>query len=694
VIVALALLLQIAGAPAQDTSRDTPAVVRRVLPTPGAEVSFRSLIAPETVYVGQQATYQLGVFVDERVRDRLRRMEAMAPEMRGMLAYDPDPQRGSYNVRFAGRRYEVHVYQRAVFPLTAGTHIVPSARLVYAVPLSFSFFSREESFELRSDSATVVAIEPPLAGRPPEYTGAVGSLRIETRIDTGARVGVPLELSVRLTGQGNVKLFPRPVVSVPWASAVPAGEKVRLDGGLLSIRGTKEFSWVVTPQRAGRVVLPPVRYAFFDPVAEQYGVTESVPETLTVEPGALAGIDARGSATRPRWSLRTSYRGELSDPLYSRRPFWLGLALVPVQALTILAARRPRRTRRRKTAAVQLRAMARGGSSHSAVSDVRRTYLRAVGDRLRTSPTAIADPTAFERAARRAGVSLRTAAEGAALLAELDGASFGPDAHAVRDAATRAQRLFRSIDREARSFEGAPRALTMLLVATLVGGSASVLAAGIPSDELARFQRGVSAYEQGRFHESAREFAALAVQAPRAADAWANLGTAAWAATDTARAAVGWQRALRLEPLANDARDRLSLLGVGDSPGIVPRLPPSAIALVAAALWVAVWIAAALRVRQRRPVSTLVTAVAGAAILLGLSAGAIDRQLAARDLAVLERGTPLRVLPALGAEPEGSGHTGEVARILERRAEWSRVSLGGRQEGWVETALLISLARD
>jgi hypothetical protein len=539
-----------------------------------------------------------------------------------------------------------------------------------------------------------VAIEPPLAGRPPDYAGAVGAISIETRIDTGARVGVPLELSVRLTGEGNVKLFPRPAVAVPWASAVPAGEKVRLDGGLLSIRGTKEFSWVLTPQRAGRVVLPPVRYAYFDPVTKQYGVSESVPETLTVEPGALAGIDARGSEGRPRWSLRTSYRGQLSEPLYTRPPFWVGLALMPVPALTLLAARRPRRPRRRRTAAVQLRAMARGGSSQFAVSDVRRIYLRAVGDRLRISPTTIAEPGAFERAARRAGVALRTAAEGAALLAELDDASFGPDAHAIRDAAKRAQRMFRSIDREARSFEGTPHVTAMVLVALLVGGSACVLAARIPSHELARFQRGVSAYEESRFHESAREFAALAAQAPRAADAWANLGTAAWAASDTARAAVGWQRALRLEPLADDARDRLSLLGSGASPGTVPRIPPSAVALLAAALWVGVWIAVAVRVRHGRSVSTLVTGGAGAAILLALSAVALDARIAARDLAVVERATPLRVLPALGAEPEGSGHSGEVARILERRAEWSRVTLGGGQEGWVETALLIRLARD
>jgi hypothetical protein len=76
------------------------------------------------------------------------------------------------------------VYQRALFPLVPGRFVIAPAQLVYSLPLSSSFFSREESHELVTDSTILVAVDPPSAGRPSEYTGAVGDLSIASRLDT------------------------------------------------------------------------------------------------------------------------------------------------------------------------------------------------------------------------------------------------------------------------------------------------------------------------------------------------------------------------------------------------------------------------------------------------------------------------------------------------------------------------------
>ncbi len=94
-----------------------------------------------------------------------------------MLAYDlPDPT-GSISVTRDGRAYEVHVFRRALFPLTPGRYTIASARLAYTLPQGQSFFSREESFSLRSEQVTLVAIDPPAAGRPAAWAGAVGAWR-------------------------------------------------------------------------------------------------------------------------------------------------------------------------------------------------------------------------------------------------------------------------------------------------------------------------------------------------------------------------------------------------------------------------------------------------------------------------------------------------------------------------------------
>src|SRR5581483_4978594 len=92
----------------------------------------------------------------------------------------------------------------------------------------------------------------------------------------------------------------------------------------------------------------------------------------------------------------------------------------------------------------------------------------------------------------------------------------------------------------------------------------------------------------------------------RAPDAWADLGTAAWATADTARAVGGWQRALRFEPTASDVRERVELVHAlpFTASGYVPAIPASWIFDVAALIWCAIWLIAAARLWREAPVST------------------------------------------------------------------------------------------
>ncbi|HEX6536526.1 MAG TPA: SH3 domain-containing protein [Gemmatimonadaceae bacterium] len=700
----LALMAQLA-LPVQAPTR-APAIVSRARLDTSQAVNFRVLVSPDTVYVGQQTTYELGVFLDGSVRDRLRRMEAIAPEMRGMMAYEPPAPLAGFPTRAVGaRRYEAHVYQRAIFPLTAGRIAIPPARLVYAMPLSYSFFSREESYEVRSDSAVVVVLDPPLATRPPEWNGAVGSLTVTARFDTSAsRVGDPVLFTVVVHGWGNVKLFPRPRLEVSWASVVSADERVTLAADSLDIHGAKEFDWVITPRRAGRLTLPPVRYAYFDPAARRYAVAATPPLPLLVQPGALAALPDSGARARPRFAVRATYRGARALPPYARpyarRPFWWVLLLAPVPALALVLVRRERRPRARSAAApaAHLRALAHRSPAPGA-REVRRAFLAAAAWRLGAAPGTIAEPDALARAARRAGATASTVAGVAALLRDLDAAAFAPPPHAapVGDGAARAWRLYRDLDAESRR---SPRTVrrTAAVLAALVLLAAGAARAVSTDPDAEQFARGVAAYERGRYAIAERDFASVADRVPRAADAWANLGTAALAAGDTARAAWGWERALRLEPTARDVRDRLAFLGIGAGSGLgsVPPIPPVPLALLAAALWLAGWALVAGRAARRRFGGALALAggALGAAVALGAATALIDRRLAARDLAVVARDAPLHLLPALGADRGADLRMGEVARVAEREGGWVRVIADGGREGWIDATSIYPLDRD
>src|SRR5436305_1524621 len=74
---------------AAPASGRVPTVVARARVDTSLEVNFRALALPETVYVGQQANYEVAVFLNETVRDRLRRNPTFfPPDMQSMLAYD------------------------------------------------------------------------------------------------------------------------------------------------------------------------------------------------------------------------------------------------------------------------------------------------------------------------------------------------------------------------------------------------------------------------------------------------------------------------------------------------------------------------------------------------------------------------------------------------------------------------------
>lgn len=679
-----------------DPDTGIPAIVGRARVDTTADVTFRAIAQPETVYVGQQATYQVAVFFDEDVRDRLRRNPTFfPPDMPSMLGYEiPFAKRDPPRRKVGSRCYDALVYQRAVFPLQAGRFEIPPSQLVYSLPLSPGFFSREESYQLRTDSVLVVAVDPPAPGRPDDFGGAVGEWRIEARTDTtAARVGDPVTLTVRVSGAGNVKLIPRPAVDVPWATLVPADERVQVDSGDV-VSGSKEFDWILTPRQAGTLALPPIRYPYFDPATRRYALALSTPETLHIAPGALAALVHPDSA-RPL-DIRRAWRGPLPAPLTDRGAFWLALALVPLPAV---AARTGRRVRRRRATPSATRAL-RAALVHTAPGDagaLRRAFLAALAQRLALAPERITRPGALSRALRHAGVSADTAVRSEQLLDQLDRGAFAVGGTLPAGTRDRVLAVFRAIDRESCS-RRALRGFGPLLILLCAGPLLGVRAVAAPRDiDADRFALGVAAYDHGDFARATDLFEQVTRHAPRAPDAWADFGTAAVASGDTANAVVGWERALRLEPDAGDLRDRLAAVRPASAAGLgaVPLVSDELLLLAAAALWTLGWALTLVLVFDARRWTLL--GARGALVLSAVLAAAawhVGGSLAADDLAVVAGAPSLRSVPNLAVSGGSTLLPGEVARIVDAHDRWVHVRLDGGRDGWIERSYLVSLARD
>ncbi len=647
-------------------------------------VTFRATIAPDTVYVGQQANYTLTVRIPADVRQRLRRNpEFVPPEARAMLAYDLPPTK----VDPTADGPEEHVFRRALFPLTPGRYNIPASRLTYALPQSPSFFSREEERTLRSEPLAFVAIDPPLRGRPAGWSGAVGRWGASVRVDgTAARVGDPFVLTLRVSGTGNATLLPRPGLTLAWADIVPEDERVALDSTPTTLGGAKEFSWLVTPREAGTRVVPVIEYVFFDPATRGYEIARSSPVSLRIAAGDLVEVPSTlpAAPAETLLALRPGLAG--ARPIALPLPWlWMWGALLAPLPWALIAWRR-RRPRERPTRTPLERLAEASTAGASTVRALVDAELRArTGVRLERATA----PGALVAALRREGVTAESAAAAEQLRDALDTAAYA-GRPARPDLRERSLTLLKRIGAEAR--RGAP---ALLLAAALALPGAREARAQSGESALVAFTEGHTAYVGRDFVRARDAFLRAARAAPRDPAAWMNFGTAAWQAADTASAVLGWQRALRLEPLARDLRPLLQRVRAPQSRGAaqvwaVPILPVAAVAFL---LWCGAWGVLAWHARRGslRPRAFLLVLPGFAFALLAYG---LETRLRARSLVVIAGAEPLRNLPALGADPGAMPLVGEIARVRERRGVWLRLELEAGRSGWYPAERAYALARD
>lgn len=745
--VPLALVLAAAcaslGLLSQLQAQPSPTAILDGLRANGARpIDFHAAMYPDTVYVGQQVTYQVAVLLSESARARLRRNpEFLPPELRGLLAYELGKPRRVAPRSYGGGVFEAHVFQRALFAVAPGTLMVPAPQLSYTLPKSSSYFSREEQFVVRAESAQLVVKALPEAGRPQDFTGAVGVLRASVRLDSAtARVGDPLVLSMRIDGTGNVKLLPRPLLEVSWASAVPGGERVSVDTGGAFVRGYKDFDWILTPTQSGRVELPVLRYSYFDPFRGEYAYAETTPGALSVNEGTLAtAAEGDELSVVPLRAWRGASTPSLAESLVAwRLPLIIVLLLAPLPWLALAVGSRVGNARRLRDVATG--AAARSAAPRIATDDVgdhardtRRTLLGALAQRLKVTPQELVSRRDVERTVRRRGVTRVTTQALLALLDELAVQGFSEVPHAVagRDQlSARADALLAQIDTEAvthaRAIRLARHAQARFVVVFALGAAAF----SVPRGELQALQsasvqavpvragpmpspidpaalntlvaQATTLYLQRQYSRASQQFATAVDARPADADLLANWGTAAWAAGDTVSAVIAWQRAARLEPVAVDLQERMTSLPAGARGGVaeVPMIPVPALTVAAVGAWLIGWLLLALvRLQRQQGRASAWTgfgsSVAVLALFVAVGAGVAAawgaRELDAAGFMVVQRPETMRIAPGDDANAMGGVATGDVVRVQEIGEGWLRVLHADGRRGWLPAGRAVPL---
>ena len=635
-------------------------------------VALTMLVPSDTVYAGQQVDLIAAAWIPRELRERMRRapfLTLVTPE--GVWAYPAVTSSGVALSRQigGGRWLDLFITHQVVFPLAAGRLIIPPASVEYALPVTFSFFSREDRYTLRSDSIRITVLPLPQSADNPG-TNVVGQgLTLDVHLDPAStRSGEPVEAAVTVDGVGNVALWPEPTVRWPSGFRVyPAQTEVRVAPQAGRIAGSKTFHFLAVPDSAGTFVLPEVRYPYFDATTGRFEVAKSTPQKLAVAPGA----EPRAARVLPALLPR---RGELPADRLSRDLAWQGwLAVLLLPPLVALLARR----KSRRSAEPPLEVPA--AHDLTALGRLEREFLAVLASHV--ADPVVRDGDGLAQALRAAGVDSAVADHVKRLRDRLRAARYGP--RGLGDSAelgAEIGQVLRVLGADGGGGQGSRRPHAVITAVLLVIAAVGTQHAASVQSQTAGAE---ALYEAGALRAAADSFAARAEREPRDPAHWFNLGATLYRAGADGKAAAAWTRAARLAPRDASIRRARALLPPPDLTTEkllrVGWATPGEWSIIGAAAWIALWFAVALAPRRRVILVALGVATLAAAVFGAMEQGRRDLPTAV----VVAEAAPIRAAPYGGASAAVTVQSGGALLVDRSYGAWREVRRSDGLHGWV-----------
>jgi len=285
-----------------------PGTRRRIAPPPTSPslLIVEASVDKPVVYPGEQVTLVYRVYTQFEIAQMSLKDQ---PTYQGFWVEDiktDDKYEARSVARKEGNFVEYTVLKKALFPTNPGNFTIPPVTFHFAVrrrgidPFESVFFQPTESVFRSSGAVTIRVRDLPEQGRPPEFKGAVGRFTMEVTTDRKqARVNDAVALRIRVEGQGNINTLGAPALPEiqDFKRYEPkVEESMQAKGGTLV--GAKTWEYVLIPLAPGEQVIPPVRFAFFDPLTAQYRLLENDPIRLSVAKGDLAEVPVQGAPDR------------------------------------------------------------------------------------------------------------------------------------------------------------------------------------------------------------------------------------------------------------------------------------------------------------------------------------------------------------------------------------------------------------
>jgi hypothetical protein len=219
----------------------------------------------------------------------------------------PDSPPGGEPVTIDGQAYRrFPLLRKLLFPTRAGTLTIPAATLRLGLARS-SFFDAGGVAERGTQPVNVTVDAIPTSAA---FSGAVGDFKPSAALDKDALAfGEAATLRFQVEGRGNLKWIERgPDVVIPGAKVYPPQVRSALKTTAGGLVGTKTWEYVVVPETAGALEVPPLEFTWFDPRAARLAQARTAALSLRVgeatagappPPAAASGGAPRAASAGP-----------------------------------------------------------------------------------------------------------------------------------------------------------------------------------------------------------------------------------------------------------------------------------------------------------------------------------------------------------------------------------------------------------
>lgn len=210
------------------------------------------------------------------------------------------------NGTFKGEDYRFLVLRKTVlYPQKTGKlNIEPlSLDIALRVPTNrrdiFGSLLMTRTNKVVSAGNSTITVKPlPEEGKPLDFSGAVGDFSFEVSPSkTSLEASESLQLKVAVKGNGNLKLFKLPKVSLPSSLEVYEPEhKEEVNTSLSGMQGSISDSYTIVPQYKGKYPIPSISFSYFDLKTESYKRLTSDEIVLDVLSGPLNNTNSNNAA--------------------------------------------------------------------------------------------------------------------------------------------------------------------------------------------------------------------------------------------------------------------------------------------------------------------------------------------------------------------------------------------------------------